>query len=149
MYNRDYRDLWGGGTLVVVGVLATVIAVQTLNLGTLTQMGPGMFPAAVGVILAVLGLLIMVPALFRQGTKLETDMRSFVAIIGSIFAFAFIVRPFGLVAAIVATTVIASRADSKLSVVETAVVAACLSVGAILVFQVGLGLPFTAFKWPW
>lgn len=149
MYNRDYRDLGGGGALVLVGAFATVHAVQTLNLGTINSMGPGMFPAAIGVILAILGVLIMIPALFRQSAKLDADMRSFVTIIGSILAFGSIVRPFGIVPAIVAMTLVASRAHVKLTWVATAVVAACLSVGAVLIFVVALGLPFSAFNWPW
>jgi len=149
VYKRDYRDVWGGGALVAIGGLAAVIAFQTLNMGTLTRMGPGMFPAAVGIILAALGVLILIPALFREGERIGRDKRSFVTIIGSMLVFAFLVRPFGLVPAIVGMTFLASRADSKLSWLATIVVAVCLSVGAIVVFRLGLGLPFSAFNWPW
>ena len=149
MSTGDYRDIFGGAALTVIGGFATIHAFTSLSMGTLRQMGPGMFPAALGCILIVLGLAILVIALFRPGEKPAADIRPLAAILASIFAFAILVRPFGLVPAILALALIASRADGTLSPRGTAAVAAGLALGAVLVFRVGLGVPVTAIAWPW
>lgn len=149
MYNRDYRDLWGGGLLFLVGCLSILHALQTLDLGTLQRMGPGMFPVGVGAILAVLGLLIMIPAFFRNGRRIHADISSFLIILTSIVVFALVVKPFGLVPAIISMILIASRAENRLSLGKAFVISLCLSAGAILIFAVGLSLPLNAVDWPW
>lgn len=148
MRNMDYRDIIGGSALIIFGIAAALFALLTLRLGTVNQMGPGMLPAALGVILAVLGLIILVPAFFRAGKLPQIDGRPFVAVLVSVLAFAVMVRPFGIVPAIIVLTVIASRADSKLSPLGVIVVALGLALGATLIFQIGLRMPVAAFSWP-
>lgn len=146
---RDYRNIFGGGTLILVGVFIALHSLTTLTLGTISNMGPGMFPAGLGFILAALGIAIVVPALFRAAPLPEVDVRSLVAILGSVLVFALLLEPFGLVPAIVGLTLIASRADSKLSLLGTAILAVCLSIGTTLIFQVGLGRQISILNWPW
>lgn len=146
---RDYRDILGGGALILAGAFIAFHSITTLNLGTISNMGPGMFPAALGFILAGLGAFIFGPALFREGSALTIDVRSLAAILTSVLAFALMLRPFGLIPAIVALTLIASRSDSKLSLLGTAILAAGLSLSAVLIFQVGLGLQIATVAWPW
>jgi hypothetical protein len=149
MRARDYRDICGGGFLAVFGASAALYATTALDVGNIVRMGPGMFPAAVGCILAVLGVAILLPALFRSGEFPAIDWRSFLTILASILAFALMIRPFGMVPAIVAQTLIASRADSKLSLFGATVLAACVASGAALIFKVGLGAPVATVNWPW
>ena len=149
MPGKDYRDIFRGAVLVLLGGGAAIHALATLNLGTVAQMGPGMFPAALGALLGALGVAILVPALFRSGEIPSVDLRSLAAVSASILVFALIVQPFGLIPAVVALTFVASWADSRLSLLGTTILAACLSVGATLIFQIGLGLQFSAFNWPW
>lgn len=146
---RDYRDIIGGSALTLIGVFATIHGLVSLNLGTLSNMGPGMFPAALGVILAAIGVAILIPAIFRAAEMPDVDMRSFAAISASILAFAVMVQPFGLIPAIVVLTFVASRADSKLSPIGLVIVAVGLSVGATLIFRTGLGMSTAAIAWPW
>jgi hypothetical protein len=148
MQARDYRDLVGGLALIAIGVAVAVNSVMTLNIGTVTMMGPGAFPAGLGVILAVLGAGIAIPALFRAGRLPRIDVRPFLAVLASIFAFALVMERFGLVPAVTALTFIAGLADRKLSFVRTVILAAVLSVIATLVFRTGLGLPIPIFSWP-
>lgn len=149
MYARDYRDILGGGALILIGGFAAFHALTALTLGTISHMGPGMFPAAVGIILAAFGAAILLPALFREGERLDVDIRSFAAISLSIFAFAVMIRPFGLIPSVIALTFIVSRADSKLSLLGTTILTTCLFVSATLIFQVGLRMPVAAINWPW
>lgn len=146
---RDYRDILSGIVLILIGTFATVHALNTLSIGAISNMGPGMFPAALGVALAGLGILILIPAIFRAGEKLSVDVRSLLAICLAILAFTVMVRPFGLIPAVIVLTLIVSRADSKLSPIGTVILAVCLAVSATLVFRAGLGMPIATIAWPW
>lgn len=148
MRPRDYRDIWGGAALIFIGCFAAIKAFSSLRLGTVMQMGPGMFPVALSCILVLLGVLILVPALFRAGDMPDIDFRALAASLGSIFAFAILVRPFGMIAAIVAMTLVAGQADGRLSPIGLLILAACLSTVAALIFKVALGLPLPLFAWP-
>ena len=149
MASRDYGDIAGGGALVAAGTFIAGYAMSTMNLGSLARMGPGMFPAALGVILVALGLLIALPAFFRSGEVPEVDLRTMLAVSGAMLAFALLVAPFGLVPAIAALVAVASLADGKLRLVGVLAVAAGLSLASVLIFRVGLGLQLQPFAWPW
>jgi hypothetical protein len=149
MLTRDYRDIFGGGFLAILGASAALYAMTTLNVGTVAHMGPGMFPVAMGCILMVLGFAVLLPALFRTGERPNIDVRSLLMILVSVLAFALMIRPFGIVPAIIVQTVLSSCADSKLSLLGTAVLASCIAFGAALIFKVGLGIPVAAVNWPW
>ena len=149
MRTRDYRDICGGGFLVIPGACDAFYAMTTLNVGTIMHMGPGMFPAAISFILMALGLAVLLPALFRTGEFPRIDGRPLLMILVSILAFALMIRPFGMVPAIIVQTVLASCADSKLSPLSTVVLASCVAFGAALIFKIGLGIPVAIVNWPW
>lgn len=149
MAKRDYRDIAGGVALVLMGAFAAIHSIMSLRLGDLSHMGPGMFPAALGVILATLGLIILAPAMIRSAKVPDVDIRSFVIICASIMVFVVLVEPFGLVPSIIALTLVASRADSKLSLIGTCILAVGLALVATVVFRIGLGMQVPAFDWPW
>lgn len=67
MTGRNDRDLIGGALMFATGAGYAVYAVATYRLGSLSMMGPGLFPAILGTILAGLGVCIAVPAFFRHG----------------------------------------------------------------------------------
>jgi len=149
MYDRDYRDIASGAVLTLIGASAAIYAASTLPLGSVARLGPGMFPTAVGIILALLGLVIAIPALFRKGAPHPIDIRSLVAVSVSILAFAVIIPFFGMVPAILVLTAIASRANNALTPIGTLMVGVGLSALAFLIFRLGLNLPIALFNWPW
>ena len=149
MLRRDYRDMIGGSVLIVIGLWAAVQAWFDYPLGSVSHMGPGMFPAGVGVLLALTGVLVFVPALFRAGPALaKPDYRAFFFVLLSLVLFALTVDTFGLIPATAVLTVAAVLADNKVGIIGTIVLTAVLSTIAILVFSVGLGIPLEPFKWP-
>jgi hypothetical protein len=149
MYSRDYRDIIGGLLLIILGLWAGFHAMSTFDVGTPSRMGPGMFPASLGFLLAGLGALIALPAAFRRGTEVKVDWRPMIFIMVGVMAFAFIVVPFGMVPAIVAVTIGAVLADNKIGVVGTVILAMALSLMAYLIFRVGLGIVLEPFRWPY
>jgi putative tricarboxylic transport membrane protein len=146
---RDYRDIIGGCAVIALGLWTAVQAWLEYPLGTVTHMGSGMFPAGVGVLLAVTGALVVVPALFRAGPALpKPDFRSFFFVLLSLIVFAVAVNTVGLIPATLALIVVAVLADNKLGIVATLVLAAVMAAVAVLVFQIGLGIPLDPIKWP-
>lgn len=149
MRKVDYRDIVGGGFLIVVGALAAIHAASTLDLGTVFQMGSGMLPTALGCMLVVGGLAILVPALFRAGSLPKGDFRATAVVMISILVFGLMIDTFGIVPATVVSTAVVTRADSRLSWKATASLGAGLAVGVVLIFEIGLDMPVKIFAWPW
>lgn len=149
MLSRDYRDIVGGGLLIVGGLLFTWYASSSYDLGTLRRMGPGMFPTALGVTLALFGALIAVPAFFRQGPMPVVRIWTPLFVLAGVAAFAMTIRPFGLMPAILAVVIISSFAELKVRPLSLAILCVVLCVIAWLTFRVGLGLPIAMWRWPY
>jgi hypothetical protein len=147
MYRRDYRDIIGGAILLLGGAFVVAYAVTQLQVGSLARMGPGLFPAALGVLLCCFGMALAVPALFRSGTLPAVDLRPLVFVLGSILAFGLTIRKFGIAPAVVMLTLVATLADRRLSPARALLLAAGLAALAVLIFNVGLDIPVAAYTW--
>jgi len=145
---RDYRDLIAGGLLIVVGVGSAWYAGTHYRIGEVSRMGPGMFPAALGVLLAVIGFFVALPAWFRRGTLPMPEFRPMFLVLASVIAFAVMVDWAGMVPAIFLLTGLAVLADNKLGVRSALVLAVVLSFSTWLIFRVGLGIQLRPFVWP-
>lgn len=149
MRRVDSRDLIGGGLITLAGAWAMHHSLTSFNIGTAARMGPGYFPALVSGLLMLCGLMIMIPALFRAGPRPMFELRPMLWISLSVLAFGLLVLTFGLVPAIIAQTLLSGLSDCKLSWKGSLILAAVLSVGAALIFVVGLGVILPIFAWPW
>lgn len=149
MLRVDFRDLIGGGLIVLAGAGAMYHSLTAFELGTLARMGPGYFPALVSGLLILCGLTIGIPALLRAGPMPVIEFRPLFWISLSTLAFALILMPFGLIPAIIVQTVLAGISDRKLSWKGSLILAATVAIGATLIFKVGLGLIVPTFAWPW
>ncbi|MBU8546343.1 tripartite tricarboxylate transporter TctB family protein [Roseomonas sp. ROY-5-3] len=147
MQRRDWTDIIGGSLLLIFGLWFLWHAQNHYNLGELRRMGPGAFPAGLGLLNALFGLLILVPAFFRKGEMPVPAIRPLLAIIAGGLSFAFLIEPAGLVPATVALVFVVALAEQKQRWLRTAILAAALSVMAVLVFTKGLGIPVPAFRW--
>jgi hypothetical protein len=149
MQARDYRDVVTGAVLMALGGAAAVYAATHYKLGTLNYMGPGLFPTAVGLLLAVFGAFILVPGLRRAGVVPQVEVRQALAVLASIAAFALLATSFGLFPAAMGLTLVASLGDDKVQPAGAAILGAILGVCSYGLFVVGLRLPLAAFSWPW
>jgi len=145
---RTNRDVLGGALLVTAGLAMSFYAAQTYDLGAVRSMGPGMFPAAIGLILAIFGGLIAVPALFRYGDGPKIDGRPLFFVLSSVAAFAIAIRPFGLLPAVVASTLVSSFAGRRRHPRIVAALCLGLSAAAWIIFGLGLGLNVAMIDWP-
>lgn len=148
MMNRDYRDMVAGGLLMAVGLSAAIYASSHYSLGTITRMGAGMMPTALGWILAGFGAALVVGAFFRPGPLPEVRVFSAVLILGSVAAFGLVITPFGLLPAVVASTVVSSLAEREFKPIRLIALSAALCVLAYLIFIFALRLPIPLFAWP-
>jgi hypothetical protein len=125
-------------------VLGFVIAGASLNyeIGTLSSMGPGYFPLALGIILVGVGALDLV----RQrkatdgGESAEINIVSAVYIIGSVVAFAFLLETVGLYCAVIVCVAVSTRASRRISILQGLGIGLAAAVTCHLVFVEGLNL---------
>ena len=145
MTSRDIRDMVGGLLLIALGLFAAFYG-ERYELGSLQRMGPGYFPVALGVILAILGVFVFVPALFRQGTKIQIQWKSLVWVIISLLIFALLLDVLGLLITCV-LTVIAASMPSDLTWKPKVILGVCVALITYGIFSFGLGMLMPV--WPW
>jgi len=148
MLPRDYKDITGGGILILLGVGTALYASTNYSVGTMRQMGPGMFPMFMGILLAGLGVSTAVPAFFRAGAAFTFNTRPLFAIAGGLVSFPLVYPLLGLIPAILSTSILASFADSSSSLRSKVLLAIALSVICYIVFILGLRMPMAPFRSP-
>lgn len=146
MRQKDSIDIIGGLLLTATGLFAVVYA-QTYTFGTLSRMGPGYFPVVLGALLAVLGLLVAIPAWFRVGEGPKVKWKTFSIVIGSVVVFAATLKVLGLILCTALAVLIASLADDEITWKGRLILAASVSAITYLVFIFALSMVLPA--WPW
>lgn len=147
--SRDYKDIISGAVVLLFGAYVLGYAWTRLDIGTLTQMGPGMFPAGAGALLVAFGAAIALPAFRRTGTLTMPDWRSAAIIVAAMVAFGITLPLFGIIPALVLLTNIslfAGRPETR-SLLTSVLLTVFVCAFVILVFRVGLGLRFELIGW--
>lgn len=135
-----------GALLGAIGLFA-VIQAGRWELGDLMTVGPGVMPMVLGLLMIFLGLLV---AAERSVPVPEpaASAKPLAAILGSILAFALLIRSTGLVPATFALVLIAGLAETRYRPVTLLVTALLLTVSSYLIFIKALGVPIVPFVWP-
>lgn len=138
------KDFLAGLIFLAFGMAAMVIADRNFPMGTLARMGPGNFPAALGVVLALFGVFLAARGLgwSKAEARVHWDLRPVGCIVGAMVAFGFVLPRFGLIAALVAMFLIAAFAGRDLRWREVVVLTVVMTALAVGVFVVLLKLPF-------
>ncbi|MES2258136.1 MAG: tripartite tricarboxylate transporter TctB family protein [Pseudomonadota bacterium] len=151
-YNKDYY----GGALMVLCGLGIVAEARHYQIGTLSNMGPGFFPVALGLMLALIGVLIAVTGQGAQqagahhGGKdedLPPEWRGWTCISLSIVAFIALGKYGGLVPASFAVVFISAMGDRQNTVKAAAILALVMTAISVAVFWWGLHMQFPLFQW--
>ncbi|MEZ5738507.1 MAG: tripartite tricarboxylate transporter TctB family protein [Burkholderiaceae bacterium] len=151
MRHIDYRDLAAGVLLLALGLFVALYAGAHYRVGEAARMGPGFFPAALGWVLAALGLAIGLLAFRKSVQALQPPRfawRPLLAILAAILAFGLVVERLGLVPAAVALTGVAVFAEKPLRWRRTFWLAVGLSLLCWLIFSVALQMSLPAFRLP-
>jgi hypothetical protein len=136
------KDLASGLLFAALG-LGGLLTSTSYRMGTLAQMGPGMFPAILSVGIAVLGAYVAAKALMRPHASEALErfhLRPLLAVLTGIVAFGFSIRSLGLVPAILLLIAISRLSISEGSWLETAVMSVVLTALCVGIFVYGLGL---------
>jgi len=145
--NRDRKDFNAGIMYIAIGSFFAIFA-KNYPMGTAVRMGPAYFPTILGWILAILGLIILVRSFFLTGEPLpKTNWRPVVFILGSIFAFAFLLGTAGLVVASFVLMIVSAVGGWDFRWKEQVINAVFLTSINVGTFYYALGLPFKLFPW--
>lgn len=119
-------DLIGGGLLVGLGVAVVIIA-SRYSLGSLRNIGPGMFPLLLGVVVVALGFAVMLEGRVSNARLARVPVRAALSISAGLGAYAFLIQPAGAIAAIFALILLGGLAEQRPRFVELILLASGLT----------------------
>lgn len=143
---RDRQDIAGGLVLGALGAAVAIYAALHYDIGTLRRMGPGFFPVALGMLLALLGLAVARPPLGRVRPSVRVAWPELAAVLAAILIFALGLERLGLVAATFAAALTASVAAPRAGVLWRLALALAITGIAVLIFHAGLAMSLPL--WP-
>lgn len=142
------KDFLAGFIFFAFGWAAMVVADNDYPMGSLTRMGPGNFPAGLGVVLGLFGIYLMARGAgwrAKTATPVAWEWRPVSCIVASMLAFGFLVPRLGLVPALAAMFFIAALGGHEFRLREVLVVTLVMTALAVGVFVYLLKLPFQLF----
>jgi len=139
---RKPKDFFAGLLFLAIA-LGTLYTAQDYALGSARRMGPGYFPTLLAWGLAGLALILLLRSLFggREGID-GIAWKPLALVIAGTCAFGLLLRPAGLVAAILAVVLIGAAGSSESRPFSALLLATGLAAGSVLVFVIGLEQPF-------
>lgn len=143
---RDWADLLGGGVMAAAGVAVAAYAAAHYPIGSLRRMGPGFLPLGLGALLAVFGVMIVVPAWSRGGGPIAVAWRELLCVLGAILILGLGMNRLGLLPAAALAVLVASAAAPQRGWTWRLVLAVVLSALTWAIFSAGLRLSIPA--WP-
>jgi hypothetical protein len=145
------RDFYAGVLMTLAG---SAVTTESFNytLGTLTHMGPGMFPLILGISLAFVGILILGMAAVSpdQSKRILPDAPNWLAwgcILAGPILFIILGKLFGLVAATFACVFVPSLGDRNTTLKGSVILAAAVTFFGVLLFSLILKVQFPLFSW--
>ena len=132
------RDYYAGALMVLLGGGAAVIG-SRYALGSLTRMGPGFFPTALGILLAGLGIVIAGSAAYAppehaEGAAARPDWRGWLCITGGALLFIVLAAKAGLVPATFTCVFVAALGDRENTLKQAALLATGVTFFGTLLF---------------
>lgn len=124
---------------------------QAYTIGTATQMGPGYFPALVGLLLGVLGLSMFLNALRHRLTIVAFSRREIESaglIVASIVAFGLLIDTIGLIGATLAAVLLACARRLRTHPIEVLLTYCGLTAFCVLIFICFFDMPIPLVRLP-
>jgi hypothetical protein len=155
---KSQQDWWAGWMFIGFGLFFMLFAMGTpefidsivgrkliagYQMGSSVRMGPAYFPVVLGGLLVFLGSLVLFDSIVEEGPKVaKFHFRPLLFVAVSSLAFAYLLKPLGLVLASVALVFIAAYGGHEFKWKEVAIMSVVLVIFSVLVFVKGLTLPF-------
>jgi len=138
---RSPQDFGAGILFMLVG-LAGVYFGKDLTYGNAMRMGPGFFPMWLSWIIIGMGAFIGLRGLAIDGPSVEMPQwRPLIGVVASILVFGMLIETLGTPITIIILTFVAAFSRPSPDLKETAILAVCLAVFAVIAFIYGLGQP--------
>lgn len=148
MTPRSPRDFWSGLVFIVSGLAFAWLA-RHYPMGTTRRMGPGMFPFALGLILAGLGTIVIVRSFLTVGAPVgRLNLKGLVLITLAAVLFGLLIEKAGLLAAVATAVLVAAAASVHVRLTRAVLSAVALATFSSLVFVYAVGLPLKLVG-PW
>jgi putative tricarboxylic transport membrane protein len=139
---RAPQDFYGGLALVLLSIFAIVASAELPGQRGFA-FGPGTAPRLFAIILAAIGVAIALVGVLTDGGRIEKyKIRGPALVILGISLFAALIRPFGLVVATYLAFMVSIMGSREMRWVESAIAAAAMTLGCVLLFVYLLNLPF-------
>ena len=148
MNRKVMPEVTAGLAVFLLGLFVLLYTFRTYDLGTPRHMGPGFYPAVLGVVTMIIAGVIVFRSFQLASEWPRVPWRPAIAICASVLAFIYGLSWFGMVPAAFLTVGIAAFADRESSPIATVVLAVFTAVTTWLIFSVGLGMPIPAFRTP-
>jgi len=143
---RATKNFIAGIMFITFGLLGVWLS-WPLDSGSPSDMGPGYFPRGVCILLILLGGALSASDLMHEGERIEGwAWKPLILVTLSSLAFAFMLKPVGLVGTLVVTTVLASAAGTLLRPFALTVLAAVMILTNVGIFVFALKMPIPL--WP-
>jgi hypothetical protein len=139
---RSPKDFWAGLLYAGFGGAAVLIA-RDYGMGTSSRMGPAYFPTVLGALLLLIGIVSFVRSFLAEGEPIGAIAWKGMALVTlATVLFGAMLRPLGLIAALVALMLVSAAASVRFRFDWRALaMMGGLVVFCALVFVKGLGLP--------
>ncbi|MFC0252177.1 tripartite tricarboxylate transporter TctB family protein [Massilia consociata] len=149
---RHPKNFWIGIIFLCFG-LAAIWFIQDNEMGSAGRMGPAYFPTVLGALLALVGLAGIIRSFVGRSLGAHDAIGKFhikniVIILAAVILFGVLMRGAGLGVAAFVLVFLSAYASDRFKLVPTLVLAAGLSLFAILLFVQLLGLPMPVIG-PW
>lgn len=152
MKNRRLSEIFPSLVIVGFGAFVAFYASANYPIGSLQRMGPGMFPMALGVLLAGLGLMQAIVSCVNADSEgnqpVAVQWRAAFFILSSVIVFSLLIRSAGFIPAVLGVVGVSALADKKNRPLPVLVLSATLCAIAFAIFRLGLGMHFKIIGWP-
>ena len=146
---KNAKDFWSGVMFIAFGLFFAGFARQ-YDMGTAARMGPGYFPTALGLLLMAIGAFVAFKGLrtshdegHGHGDVDKFHFKPLVLVLGAVVAFGLLLRPAGLIVALLALIFVSSlgSGEFKLKEILPLAIGLCLLVLAVFIWGLGLTIP--------
>jgi hypothetical protein len=142
---RSSKDFCAGLIFLACGLVA-LFESRSYPMGTAARMSSGYFPTLVGIGLTLMGFVISIRGLYLKDENASfSTVRPLVVVTASIVCFALLIRPAGIVVAVIASVFLSCFAGSRFRLSEVALLSVVLAAISAAIFIFGLGLPMKLY----
>jgi len=146
-YPLARRDVGAGLLLVAIGLIGLWHS-WGLTTGTTRQIGPGMLPQSLSVLLAAVGVGLALGGILASGPRLERwRLRGPLFILSAVVVFGLVIKPLGLLLAAPLAIAIGGLASPATRVIEIVVFGVVMTAFCVILFKYVLALPIPLAPW--